>query len=51
MKKTILTLMVACLGCTAMAAPVGADRAAAVARAFWQVQMHGKSDATLVQQS
>lgn len=51
MKKTILTLMVACLGCTAMAAPVGADRAAAVARVFWQVQMHGKSDATLVQQS
>ena len=50
MKKTILSLLAALPFLTCLAAPVDADRAAAVARTFWQVQMHGKSDARLVQQ-
>lgn len=51
MKKAILSLLAVVPIVSSLAAPVDAERAAAVVSTFWQVQMHGKSNATLVQQS
>lgn len=48
MKKTVATaVLMFCMG-AAFAAPVSAERAAAVARTFWTGTLHGKADVVLV---